>query len=351
MSQVPIPMEPGRVILERGGILESVHRVHVTVVGPGGADQGSVGDPAFPTFLRSAAKPFQVLPLLDDGVADALGVSDEEIALCCGSHGGEPEHVLGVERLLARGGLDGSALACGAHPPMLESEARRLVEAGIVPERIHNNCSGKHAGMLLLAQAHGWPLAGYHEAGHPVQERMRREVAHWLGLAPSDLGTGVDGCGVQCFSAPLRSLALGFQRLGDEWVSGAPGPMRVAEAMLAHPHRVAGTGRLCTLILQGGGGRVLVKVGAEGVYGGCARLDEGQVFGFALKVEDGSRRAVEVALVSVLESMGLLEGEPLRSELAPWRPRAVRNTRGEAAGWLRPEIPLQIGAPHPGAEC
>jgi len=332
--------ETGVVVLQRGGVPESLHRVHVAVVGETGEWLAGCGDASFPTFLRSAAKPFQVLPLLDDGVAGSLGVTDEEIALCCGSHNGEPEHVSGVRALLARGGLSEALLACGAHPPMHDVEARRLVEDGRIPERIHNNCSGKHAGMLLLAQAHGWALDGYEKAGHPVQNRMQQELARWLGLPSEGLRTGVDGCGVVCFAAPLEAVARAFQRLGAAWARGESGPTRVVRAMLDHPHRVAGTGRLCTEVLGAGAGRVLVKVGAEGVYGGLIRRPDDGVWGFALKVEDGGRRAVEVALISILESLGALD-EAALSALSRWRPRAVRNTLGEPAGWLVPNLPLR----------
>lgn len=334
------PRDPGLVVLERGGIPESLHRVHVAVVGAAGEPVGGCGNLEFPTYLRSAAKPFQVMPLLEGGAADAFGLTDEEIALCCGSHNGEPEHLKGVRSMLERGALSEEDLICGAHAPMLSQEARRLTETGQLPERIHNNCSGKHAGMLLLARARGWPTVGYERAEHPVQVRMQVEIARWLGVQPQSMGTGIDGCGVVCFVAPLVALARGYQALGAAWVAGEAGPKRVADAMIRYPHRVAGTGRLCTAVLGEYGGRVLVKVGAEGVYAGCMRRPGGQILGFAIKVEDGGRRAVEVALLDVLASLG----EPLPPALEKagfGHPSAVRNTLGDPVAWLHARIPLQ----------
>jgi L-asparaginase II/alkylhydroperoxidase/carboxymuconolactone decarboxylase family protein YurZ len=341
--------EPTAVRLVRGGVAESVHRVHVAVVDVDGAPVGHTGDPGLRVFLRSAAKPFQALPLVEDGVLEALGLGAPELAVACGSHGGEVGHVERVRRILGAAGLGAESLACGPQPPMHAPAARALAEAGAESERIHNNCSGKHAGMLALARVHGWSLAGYHEDGHPVQERMAREVARWLDVAEEELGRGVDGCGVVCFTAPLRALAGGYARLLAAAEEGEPGPRAVVDAMTGYPFQVAGTGRLCTALLAAGGGRVVAKVGAEGVYGAAVRLPspngaEGRprVLGIALKVEDGARRAAEVALVAVLDALGVFESYPVAgAAAAPWRRPAVPNTRGEAVAHLEAALILE----------
>jgi L-asparaginase II/alkylhydroperoxidase/carboxymuconolactone decarboxylase family protein YurZ len=352
----------GEVRLVRGALVESVHRVHVAVVDPAGALLARAGDAEVPVVLRSAAKPFQALPLLADGAAEALAFTPEELALACGSHGGEPRHVATVRATLARLGLTEDALACGAHAPLHAPSARALAERGEAPGRVHNNCSGKHVAMLALALHHGWPLEGYEERGHPVQRRMAAEVARWTGVPEAELGLGVDGCGVVCFSAPLASLARGYARLLEEALAGegaAAGPRRLLEAVWEHPFQVAGTDRPCTALLAAGPGRTLVKVGAEGVYAAALRLEApadpdasgeggGPVVGIALKVEDGARRAAEVALVAVLDALGrgLIGGGMTSLPAAflaagtPWRRPPVRNTLGAEAAYLEAELAL-----------
>jgi L-asparaginase II len=328
-----------------------VHRIHGAVVRPSGALVAWVGDPERPIFTRSAAKPFQALPLVDSGAADALGVPSEELAVMVGSHGGEPEHVAVVKSLLKRGGWTPEALACGAHAPMHGASARALVRAGLPSERIHNNCSGKHAGMLALARHEGWPGEGYHRNGHPVQASMARSLAQWTGVPEATMGRGVDGCGVVCFETPLRGLARGYAALLAAAREGAPAPQRVVEAMVRHPQLIAGTGRLCTRLLRGGGGRILAKVGAEGVYGaamvlpGLAGKEAPEVLGVALKVEDGALRAAEVALLAIVRALGGLEGisSEAKEELLPLFAPIVPNTLGEPVAVLEPRFALQWG--------
>jgi len=340
-----------RVVLRRGGIVESEHRIHGVVTDAGGTVLAGFGDVERHVFLRSAAKPFQAIPLVADGAADHFRLSSRELAVTCGSHGGEDGHVETVTRLLERGGLAESDLACGPHPPMHGSTARRLQESGAAPGRVHNNCSGKHAGMLLLARYHGWPTEGYHRAGHPVQERMAGEVAHWMGLTEEAMGRGVDGCGVVCFTAPLPSLARGFALLmeagegaqqGRSGTAGREeGARRVVSAMMDHPFQVAGSGRLCSALMEAGERRLVAKVGAEGVYGAAFVGPRGAV-GVAMKVEDGARRAVEAGLVDVLRQLGALEGmgEEEMKALDPWLHPVVANTRGEPAAALEVRVSM-----------
>ncbi|RMH15275.1 MAG: asparaginase, partial [Gemmatimonadetes bacterium] len=179
---------PLSVFVTRGGRTESCHAVHAVVTDAEGRLVEAWGDPHTPTFFRSAAKPFQALPLVEDGVAAALELGPEHLALACGSHSGEPGHVAVARDLLRRAGADEEALECGPHPPFHEPSAKALCASGLEPRPVHNNCSGKHAGMIALARHHGWPVAGYRLAEHRVQARMRDEVARWTGLAPHALG-------------------------------------------------------------------------------------------------------------------------------------------------------------------
>jgi L-asparaginase II len=320
----------------RGGLLESEHHVSVAVVDARGQLRAWAGDPDRRAFARSAVKAMQALPLVEDGVQAHFGITEEELAVCCASHSGEPRHVQLVSSVLGKIGTGEEALACGPHWPFWAGAAQALREAGRKPGRVHNNCSGKHAGMLALARHHGWPLAGYQRVEHPVQQRMLQEVVRWCRLAEDDVGLGVDGCGVVTFALPLSALARGFAGLAAAARAGESGAGGVLQAMLAHPYLVGGTERLCTELMQAAGGRIAAKVGAEGVY--CAAVP-GAELGVALKVHDGSGRAAEPALLAVLEALGLLAGEELE-RLARWRLPEVRNTRDEQVGEIRCRLRL-----------
>ena len=310
----------------RSDTVESVHRVHVAVADARGRLIGGCGDSGKVAFYRSAAKPFQALPLVEDGVVERFGFTDEELALCCASHNAEPEHLALARSMLGRAGLDERALACGPHPSLRPERARELWARGARLGAVHNNCSGKHAGMLALAIASGWPPEGYLEPGHPVQQRMLAEVARWTGVAASEIVTGIDGCGVVTFALSLAHMAASFARFTAAADAGDPAA-RIVAAMTGHPFAVGGTGRTCTAVMERLGGRVFVKTGAEGVYCGGVR---GHGLGFALKVEDGARRASDVALIGVLSDLGAADAADV-SALARGRIE-VLNTLGVDVG-------------------
>jgi L-asparaginase II len=323
----------------RGEQVESRHHVSIAVVDGAGRLRARGGDPSLVVFARSAIKPIQALPLVDDEIVERFGFSDAELALTCASHSGEPRHIELVQSMLEKIGLTSEALACGPHAPFHEASAASMRRRGIEPGRVHNNCSGKHAGMLALARGNRWPVSGYHEHDHPVQQRMLAELATWSGVPADDIATGVDGCGVVTFALPLERLATAFARFAAAARRGDTAPARVSNAMARHPEMVGGTDRLCTQLIRVTGGRILVKVGAEGVY--CAAVP-GAELGLALKVEDGATRAAEPALLAVLQRLGLLTDEDL-AQLESYARPLVRNTRGEPVGVVRPEIELETG--------
>ncbi|MBT8402485.1 MAG: asparaginase [Gemmatimonadetes bacterium] len=333
---------PGRVEVTRGGWVESAHRIHLVVADASGRVRASVGDADHPATFRSAAKPLQALPLVEDGVLRHFGLDSRALALACASHNSEPRHAQVARGMLDRIGLDETALACGGHTPLRPEEAVRIAGEGRRPGPLESNCSGKHAGMLALASYHGWSLEGYHRAGHPVQRRMRTEVARWTETSPDALDTAVDGCGVVCFRVPLRAMASAYARFGAAAAAG-DAPAAVVSAMTGHPGLVAGRGRLDTAAMRAGGGRLVVKVGAEGVYA-VAVPERG--LGLALKVEDGAWRAADAALVAALDRLGWPGtaaspgGAPESDPLAPFRTAEVRNTRGEAVGYVAADFEL-----------
>jgi L-asparaginase II len=311
-----------RVEQRRGDRTETVHRVHVAVVDAAGTVVARAGDPGFVTFWRSAAKPFQAVPLVADGAADHFGLEASQLALACASHSSEPAQVEGVRAFLAQIGASESDLRCGPHVPLSESVAEDYRERGVRLTPVYSNCSGKHTGMLALARHHGWPTEDYHRLAHPVQQRCLAEVARWTGVPVASIGTAVDGCGVVCFALPLVSMAAAYARLaGAEWGAG-----RIVAAMVRHPELIAGEGRPCTEMMRAFPDRVITKVGAEGVY--CALLMRERL-GVALKVEDGHGLAAALAMASTLAQLGLV---PQPDALVS---RVNYNTRGEAVGELR----------------
>ena len=324
-----------RVEATRGPLVESTHRVAVAVVHAEGRLVASAGDSDQVAWWRSAAKPFQAMPLLEDGVDKRFGLESAELALACGSHSSEAAHLEAVDRFMAKAGVDETQLACGVHPPISADVAKAVLCGTMTMTPKWSNCSGKHTGMLALARHHGWPLAGYQADGHPVQQRILEVVTHWTGVPRAGLKTAPDGCTAVCFALPLRSMALAYARLG---AATDPAPQGIARAMMSHPFLVAGTGRLCTDLMSEWPGNVVAKVGADGIY--CASLRWVNL-GIALKIEDGDTRAAPIALLEVMRQ--ILERLPTAraglyslDRLAGHARQPIVNTRGVTTGELRP---------------
>ena len=316
------------VSVSRGQGTESEHRVHAAVVGEGDELLGAARDGNAFTFWRSCAKPFQVIPFLASGGFDELGWDDAQLAVSCASHGGEPEHVALVEGMLHDIGLEEGDLACGPHEPSSQRGAKILRESGGRPSRLHNNCSGKHAAMMAMARHKGWPTQGYERPDHPVQRHVLHEVALWTDLACGKIVQAVDGCGVVVFGMTLERMARAYSRFAIAAARGEEFPRRVVDAMSNHAFLVGGTDRFDSALIAETGGRVVSKVGAEGVH--CAMLTERGI-GVAVKVEDGAQRAQVPALLRLLQELEALP-TPLSPRLADWMRRPVKNTRGESVG-------------------
>ena len=317
--------------------MEARHTVHVAVADAHGRVVARAGNGNGLTYYRSAAKPFQALPLVEEGIVRRFGISLPELALCCASHEGEPEHVATARSILSKIGIDEALIRCGSQLPFGANASQELLMLGGQAMPIHNNCSGKHAGMLALAVGMGWNPVDYHLPGHPVQDRMLREILRWTGLGETEVATGVDGCGVVCFAVPLFQIAKSFARFSVA-AADNEGPAEIVRAMTTHPFMVGGTGRACTQVIEAAAGKAFVKLGAEGTYIGGIPASG---LGFAIKVEDGGRRAVEVALVKVLEELGVLTEAAVTAISHHGNP-IVYNTRGEAVGEIRPAFHLEF---------
>lgn len=324
---------PEAIEVWRGGRVESRHRVSACVADPQGAVVHAVGDIERPVFPRSSLKPFQAQLLVESGAADALRVTDEELALACASHNGEPMHVTRVEAWLARIGLEPGALACGGQMPAREADAAVLIRAGRAPSRAYDNCSGKHTGMLTACRHLGLPTASYARPDHPAQRAIAATVAAMAGLdALPEPGT--DGCGLPIWPLPLKALATATARLAapdGEAPERAAALRRIARAMRRHPELVAGTGRCCTAVMRALP-EVSAKTGAEGVY--IAAL-HGPGLGLALKVEDGATRASEAALIACLAALGCI-GDAARPALAELAAPLLRTRTGGEVGRVAP---------------
>ncbi len=287
--------EPISVAARRGATVESVHRVHAVAV-RGGEIVASAGDPGLVTFMRSAAKPIQALPL----ARERPDLDDRDLAIASASHLADEAQLAAVQALLDKAPATEDDLECGPD--------------GDPPRRINHNCSGKHAGMLALCHSKDWPVDGYRLAEHPCQQAMQAEVATMAGSAP--VATAIDGCGVVSFAFSLESMALALARMEE-----VEGGKAVADAMRAHPELIRGPKALDTNLMQALPGWI-AKGGAEGLL--CA-AGPGEL-GLALKVEDGSGRALRPALGSFLDSLGL--------EASAFGPVPIRNSRDEVVGEL-----------------
>jgi len=325
----------------RGGILESRHIIHLAVVNADGDILLSAGDPGLLAYARSSAKPLQALELVRSGAADAFHLSDEEIAVACGSHAGSHLQIEAVRSMLWKGGIPEKLLQCGSHRPKDEAMLEELLSEGREAEPIHNNCSGKHAAMLLAAAHAGEDLESYLSPDHPIQRRIAANLCELTSLEPGSVRMGTDGCGAPAAAMTLDALARAFARLAvpgrlDALLRAAS--ERVPRAMQSHPDMVAGEGRFDTLLLAEGKGRLICKSGAEGMFA-AALMGEG--LGLALKVADGSNRAVPSAALLVLSHMDILDtnapgfSEQLREFFSP----PVRDTRGRVVGKVVPAFP------------
>jgi L-asparaginase II len=321
-------VNPVIVELTRARLVESCHRGAVAVATPLGEMVLAVGDVHRPVYPRSAIKAFQCIPLLETGAADRFGFGAAELALACASHSGSERHVAVAAGMLAKANLGAEALACGAHDPLDPRSARDLVRRDGVPSALHNNCSGKHAGMLATAVHLREPVAGYWRPRHAVQQRIRAVLEEFTGVDLTSSEPGIDGCSAPNWAVPLAGLARAFARFGSldvEAPARRAAVARILNACWAEPELVAGVGRLDTTLLRRFAGSLFVKTGAEGVYCGAFPALK---LGFALKVDDGAKRASEAA-VSALIARFL----PGASDLA--EPVVLRNWSGREVGELR----------------
>ncbi|HKO99951.1 MAG TPA: asparaginase [Pyrinomonadaceae bacterium] len=344
-----VPSAEPLVEVTRGGITESRHRGHIVAVDPDGQILAHLGARETVTYLRSSAKPHQAIPLIVSGAADRFGFDEREVALACASHSGEQIHTEVAASMLKKIGLTPEHLKCGIHEPFSPEVARQLRERGEKPNILQNNCSGKHAGMLALALHLNAPIETYDRPENPVQLAIGETISEFSDIPMQDIAVGIDGCGVPVFGITVKGMALMYARLvappakfSEDTKAACK---RIVSAMAGHPELIGGTSeRLDTEIMRAAGGKLISKVGAEGVYTSgvlpCDRWPKG--FGLALKIEDGDdHRARPTVVIESLRQLGILADESLEA-VSRYAFFPVRNRRGDVVGEVTPEFKLNI---------
>ena len=327
-----IPRHVPLVETTRGGTTECVHYGSIAVVDPSGRLVAATGDPDSLNFTRSALKPLQALPFIEDDGLGRYGFTSHELALMCASHSGEAVHVAIVQRILARAGVAESALQCGCHPPGFFAATESPPPAGVQWSSLHHNCSGKHAGFLAYCRMHQQPLETYLDSSHPLQQRIRTTVARYTN--GDLLAWGIDGCSAPNCAMPLKRLAQTYARVASD---DAPELRALFFAMTRHPELVSGTRRADLAIMQTGGGDWVSKAGADGMQAIGIRSGG---FGIAIRIADGNPRALHAATVAALEQLGALD-DPSGTPLAVYDCPPIRNYRGIETGGVVPVFKLR----------
>ncbi|HKF57895.1 MAG TPA: asparaginase [Blastocatellia bacterium] len=344
---------PTLVEVRRGSIVEARHRGSIVAVEPDGHVVARLGDESMIVSTRSVIKPIQAIPVITSGAADKFNISSREMAVICASHEGETMHTDTVAGILGRLGLDQGALLCGAHPPYSEEAAALLKRRGATFNSLHNNCSGKHSGMLATAVHRGLPLEDYVSAEHAVQQSIIDVFRRIAELGPH-ISIAVDGCSAPTFGVPLESIARAFSRLANPWSANhdrgslttneAVAVKWIVAAMTAYPEMVGGTsGRLDTDLMKATRGKLVSKIGAESVHA-VAVLPDGRFprgLGVAVKIEDGAKRALMPTVVEVLSQLQVID-QAEQAALVDYHRPSVSNHRQFAVGEIRPVFDLGL---------
>jgi L-asparaginase II len=324
----------------RGALAESRHYGIIVVIDGDGRIITSLGNIETRTYYRSAAKPFQAIPIITSGAAAHYELTTAELAVINGSHSGEAMHLELVRRILGRADLDPSALQCGAHLPFDVAAAHELRARGEKPTALHNNCSGKHAGMLLLARHLGESIDNYLEPSHPIQLKIRAALAEFAGVDEEAIGISVDGCSAPVFALSLAEMARSYARLiaGEMRSRLRAAAEQIVEAFITYPEMIGGTkARLDTDLMRLADRALISKVGAEGVQLlgvlPCSRYPRG--LGIAIKIEDGdTRRARDPVVIETLHQLGLLDEVQL-ANLGDYARAVIYNHRRIEVGEVR----------------
>lgn len=326
----------------RGDYLESTHDIHVAVVNSEGKLLYFYGDPYRFTFPRSSMKPFQAIPVVETGAADALGYDDKDLSLICASHSGEKIHRERVLNILSRLHLDESYLQCGTHIPRDIEGYNEMIRNGGELTPVFSNCSGKHSGMLTTVVHLGENVHTYRDINHPHQQRILESIEEVCHFPKEKIEISVDGCGVPVHRLPLFHTAYGYATLANPEILSTlkkkEAIQRIWRAMTTAPEMVGGTNRFDTDLMRAFNGRILAKAGAEGVQ--CI-ADRETGIGIAIKVEDGNERGTYVTAMEVLRQLQI-GNEEIYHQLEKYVHAPVLNARKEKIGIIKANFELKV---------
>lgn len=328
ISRTPLLVE-----ITRGPVVESVHQVMAVIVNEIGSITQYWGNPGFLTLPRSAIKMLQALPLIESGAADKFHLEAKHIALACGSHRGEKDHLQTLSQWMEKIGIKESQLACGPHLPYDEKSAHEIIRRGNPPTALCNNCAGKHLALITTCLHLGENPSGYEQYEHNAQKRLRKVLSESLKVDQSKTAHGIDGCGIPTYGTSLHSLAVGMASLisTKESASRRAAASRILDAVKSHPFYLAGSDNFVTAVIEKSQGRSIIKTGAEGVV--CGVLPEKRM-AFAVKASDGAGRAAQVVTASLLLQLGGLSEAEFRALSAHTLPE-IKNWKGEVVGQMR----------------
>lgn len=327
-------------LTSRSSRIDALHYGSIAVVDAGGRLLFSANDPAFPTYLRSSIKMIQSLPVVLSGAAEQFGLTAKELAITVASHAATREHVETVEGMLAKIDLGEANLGCGAHEPEDRSERNRLIRADEAPSQLHNNCSGKHAGMLAVCRAQGWPVESYLDIEHPLQQWILDLMAEYSGIAREQIGIGIDGCSLPAFYMPISGAARIAARFIERSVEGPSSPdAQVRRAIASYPEMINAPGGFDTELIRVTGGRIIAKRGAMAIFLLGVESSEYGPIGIAVKLEDGVMTPMPTVVMQTLEALNLLTPEELVA-LDPFRSIVQRNWRGIEVGAITAGVKL-----------
>jgi len=314
-----------------GEIVDLHHYGHIAVTDVDGKILWQLGDPNRVTYSRSSAKPIQAIPLVESGAVDEYGITEKELAVMCASHNSEAFHMEAVLSILKKAGLSESSLQCGTHYPLSAHMEHKFRADGIAPMPVHNNCSGKHSGMLLTAKMLNESLDDYYLPSHPLQARITKTIAEICEYPATQIVIGCDGCGVPVHAMPLYKFAQGYAKMSKPEVFGPErekAVRRITSAMTNHPEMIAGTGAFDTELMQAFGDRLFGKYGASAFF---AMGLKNKGIGIAMKIEDGNVGILPLAVLETLVQLGEITPDESRS-LPSFKDMLVRNHKKEVIG-------------------
>jgi len=322
-------------ILTRINRVESIHKGYICVTDSQKKIIYSIGDPNTKVYFRSSAKPIQAVAIVNSGAMEKFGITLQELAIICSSHSGEDFHREAVDSILKKVGLSEENLGCGVANPYNQDMINQLIKKGERPSQLYNCCSGKHAGMLALCRYYDFPVAGYNEPDHPVQQLILKTFAELLECETDEIITGIDGCDVPTIMITLHHASYLYSLLAHG--SNGTGKYKdafgiVQKAMVSYPRMINGDKEFCTDLITHSGGKVIGKVGAEGIY--CVAVPEKRL-GICIKISDGNERGVYPVTMHILNQLGIL-GDEAMEKLKIWAYPPVKNHKGRIIGYTVP---------------